>query len=223
MGHCRSWAEGCERAGVPVRGADWLASEEAFARRRAVIDAYQRGQCGTAEYYARMAAALDGLYQQSEVERVHQAWLLGEYPGVELLVRELNAAPRVTTACLSNTNAAHWQRLAAPAGRSEYPACAQLQDMLGSHELGCAKPDAQIFTIAEERLGAPPGRILFFDDNLGNVEAARRAGWRAELIDHQRDTPTQLRGWLHQHGLAGRAIGPAGQLASTAVADASDG
>jgi putative hydrolase of the HAD superfamily len=217
VGHCRSWAEGCERAGVPVHRTAGVASEEAFVQGRAAVDLYQRGKCGTAEYYARLVAALDGLYRESEVARVHQAWLdEDEYPGVELLVRELNADPLVTTACLSNTNAAHWAQLAGPLGRSKYPACARLQHRLASHELGCAKPDARVFTLAEERLGRPAARILFFDDTLSHVEAARRAGWRAELIDHQRDTAGQLRRWLHHYGWAGCAPGPTAEQNSEA-------
>jgi FMN phosphatase YigB (HAD superfamily) len=201
VAHCRSWAEACERAAVPVHRADWIASEAAKARRRAVTDVYQRGQCSTADYYARLVEAFDGLYSVDEVERVHHAWIRDQYPGVELLVRDLNADSRVLTACLSNTNDAHWQRLAPMEGEPEFPVCVQLEQRLASHQLGRAKPEPQVFAIARERFGVAGERILLFDDNLRNVEAARRAGWLAEQIDYRGDTAVQMRGWLRRHGL----------------------
>jgi FMN phosphatase YigB (HAD superfamily) len=201
VAHCRSWAEGCERAGIPVRQADWLASEAAKARRRAAIEVYQRGQCCTADYYAWLVEAFDGLYSMDEVACVHRAWILDEYPGAELLVHELNADPRVSTACLSNTNAAHWERLVATEGEPEFPACVRLRQRLASHELGWTKPEPRVFAIAGERFGVPGERILLFDDNLRNVEAARRAGWLAEQIDYRGDTALQIRRWLQHYGL----------------------
>jgi len=198
VGHCRSWLEGCRRAGVPAREPEWLRSQAAIARRRAVVQTYQRGQCTTAEYYADLAAALSGLYTVEEVASVHRAWLLEEYPGVEQLVRELNADPRVTTACLSNTNAAHWEQLVPADGRSRFPSCVALQVRLASHRLGASKPDAEVFDIAQKRLGVAPREILFFDDGPANVEAALQAGWHAALVDFRRDTAFQLREVLRE-------------------------
>ena len=41
---------------------------------------------------------------------------------------------------------------------------------------GVAKPDRRIFEILIERVGAPAGELLFVDDSLKNVEAARAFG-----------------------------------------------
>lgn len=48
-----------------------------------------------------------------------------------------------------------------------------------SSEVGTAKPDPEIFRVAQERLGLPGGRIMFFDHRPRNADAARKAGWRA--------------------------------------------
>jgi putative hydrolase of the HAD superfamily len=45
-----------------------------------------------------------------------------------------------------------------------------------SAELGCRKPDPEAFRRLAERLGVPPGRVLFFDDNPEYVAGARAAG-----------------------------------------------
>jgi putative hydrolase of the HAD superfamily len=41
------------------------------------------------------------------------------------------------------------------------------------------KPAREIFEIAARRFGHPPQRLVFLDDNLPNVEAARALGWNA--------------------------------------------
>lgn len=45
-----------------------------------------------------------------------------------------------------------------------------------SHELGAAKPDATYFERVLERLGTPPGAVVFVDDRADNVETARALG-----------------------------------------------
>jgi HAD superfamily hydrolase (TIGR01509 family) len=52
-----------------------------------------------------------------------------------------------------------------------------LVDVLYSAGLGVAKPDPEYFRIADERLGAD--EVVFIDDALSNVEAARTHGWTA--------------------------------------------
>ncbi|MFC5822764.1 HAD family hydrolase [Nonomuraea insulae] len=49
-------------------------------------------------------------------------------------------------------------------------------DVVSSARVGVAKPDPRIYEIAAERAGAAPGRCLFVDDRLPNVEAARVLG-----------------------------------------------
>lgn len=48
-----------------------------------------------------------------------------------------------------------------------------------SHRLGIAKPELAIYIHAAQGLGVAPGHILFIDDRLDNIEAARLAGMLA--------------------------------------------
>jgi putative hydrolase of the HAD superfamily len=57
-----------------------------------------------------------------------------------------------------------------------------------SCDLGVAKPGPAFFTEAARRIGARPGAVLFVDDRLGNIEAARLTGLRAEQWNPPRDT-----------------------------------
>jgi FMN phosphatase YigB (HAD superfamily) len=103
----------------------------------------------------------------------------------------------VSTACLSNTNHSHWQRLAGLDGRREYSAVPELRHRLASHLVGYIKPDPQIYRLAHatfsEAGAVRPEGIIFFDDLAENVSAARSAGWTAFLVDHRGDTAQQMR------------------------------
>lgn len=50
-----------------------------------------------------------------------------------------------------------------------------------SARMGAAKPDRGYFDAAARAADLPPGQLLLIDDSARNVEAARAAGWRAEL------------------------------------------
>jgi putative hydrolase of the HAD superfamily len=205
---CRSWDQACTHARLPYRAPELLATEAWRLRRKAVVDRYQLGGISAAAYYEELSRALDGVYSVAEVELIHEAWTLKEYPGALELVRELNRLPGVVTACLSNTNEAHWRRLSNMDGSREYPSVLELQHHLASHLLGCAKPDPDIYARAHaafsELQGAPalsPEQIVFFDDLAENVEAARAQGWTAFQVDHEGDTPEQMRRHLIDAGL----------------------
>lgn len=50
-----------------------------------------------------------------------------------------------------------------------------------SCELGCLKPAPAFYQKIQAELGHPGEAILFWDDSLANVMAARQMGWQAEL------------------------------------------
>ncbi len=80
----------------------------------------------------------------------------------------------------------------------------RLRDGLGIHHLfdvvicsavvGLAKPDAQVYRLAAERLGLPVEECVFIDDFEGNVTAAREVGMAAVhfRVDRGHDLAAQL-------------------------------
>lgn len=50
-----------------------------------------------------------------------------------------------------------------------------------SCHLGVKKPDPEFYRRITLELDAPPSSLLYFDDQQANVDAARAAGWHAEL------------------------------------------
>ena len=51
--------------------------------------------------------------------------------------------------------------------------------VVDSSEVGCRKPEPQIYAMTAEAMGCRPEEILYLDDFLANVEGAAAAGWRA--------------------------------------------
>lgn len=198
---CRSWEEACARAGIDVREVSDSWTGEGLAQRHEAVRLYQSGRLDCRAYFMQMAQATGELYDASEIERIHTAWTGDDYPGVSELVDLIRRSGSVRTACLSNTNPAHWRILNGEIAGRGSPAVALLETHLVSHEMGDVKPDEAIYASAEGELGVDPEAILFFDDTPENVEAARARRWRAHLIDHAGDTARQMLSLLRREGV----------------------
>ncbi len=202
---CRSWEEACARIGLDVRTSD--AWERDLPARRAVTQQYGVGGIDGDSYARRISELMGGLYSPEEINRVHDAWTIEDYPGVADLLARLNAMG-VPTACLSNTNHGHWVRLTheengrTRPGPPEFPVVRLIQHRYASHLMGLAKPDPAIYAAFERAMKVKPGSILFFDDLEENIAAARQAGWIARQIDYRTDTAPQIESHLREFGLA---------------------
>ena len=197
---CRSFEEGVTRAGLDLRpGTD---APDMKRRRHDLAHEYQIGRLSRDEFLARVSAAMGGVYSAMEFERIHDAWLIEEYPGVDRLVADLLASPRIETAMLSNTNELHWRRQSRTDPElPHFPTAGRLKHRHASHLLGLAKPEETIYRAFERETGFVPASILFFDDLADNIAAARSCGWHAEQIDHTGDTALQMRAHLRRYGV----------------------
>jgi len=149
--------------------------------------AYDRGSSDLA-YWSAIGDALGVRVDQSTSDKLTEAdiqgWLVPEPATLELV--ESLAEAGVALALLSN----------AP---TSFARVAEQQDWarhfratLFSADLGCAKPDAEIFAKLLGKIGAAPGDCLFFDDRQDNVDGARAVGLRAHRwlgVDSATDLP----------------------------------
>ncbi len=116
-------------------------------------------------------------------------WIVGTFPNTFDL---LHAIPsHITLAALSNTSEAHWVHVEAT-GLTE-----NLDHLFLSHEIGYLKPDHQAFEAAAKGLQLPAEEIIFFDDNIDNVNAANAFGFKA----YQAYNPEQVKQILMQYKL----------------------
>jgi glucose-1-phosphatase len=199
---CVGWDEACLDAGVAVRRDP--SGREGEETRHTLSGLLEVGGISVEEWAAGVSRAFEEAYSPDEVRRIHDAFIREEHAGAGALIDQLHDAG-VATACLSNTNHAHWVRLVhhdgvAPlAGDPEYPSVARLQKRFASHLLGLAKPDSAIYAEFEQRVGRRGEDILFFDDRAVNVDAARSLHWHAHRIDPQGDPIAQIREYLHHY------------------------
>lgn len=188
---CRTWEEGCASAGIEKKTKK--AGAACYKKMIAIDPRYQTGQMSDKAFFRSISKACEEVFSIEEVEAVHHGWLLEEYDGVGELIDELNEYADLTTGLLSNTNALHWERM-----EEESPSAFAIEHKHGSHLFGLAKPDEKSFAAYERRVNAAGPQVLFFDDSIENVEAARAFGWQAEQIDHTKCTATQIRGHLER-------------------------
>jgi putative hydrolase of the HAD superfamily len=94
-------------------------------------------------------------------------------PAMRALVDRLRAAGRVKLGLLSNANRGFTDRL------RELGVAALFDDVIGSGDVGLAKPDPAIFRLAAERLALATSECLMIDDQPQHVAGARAAGLRA--------------------------------------------
>lgn len=97
------------------------------------------------------------------------------YDGAKALLK--NAGAQFTTACFSNTNELHWEGLMGDMGLESH-----FDHKFASHLIGLVKPDVNSYEYVINALGVDASSILFFDDNLINVEAAQTVGMQAEHV-----------------------------------------
>jgi putative hydrolase of the HAD superfamily len=144
----------------------WLACEW--------VRSFERGHCSPEEFAAGVVAdwalAIDGPAFLAEFS----AWLGGPLPGAVELVDEVRRVARV--GCLSNTNPVHWVHW------ERWPFHQHFADRYLSFEIGMVKPDRELFDHVAEHVGVAPGRVVFLDDNLINVEGAREVGFQADHV-----------------------------------------
>lgn len=85
---------------------------------------------------------------------------------------------------LSNTNPIMWDsRIADEFKKAGHDLNYYFDGTVTSFEAKVCKPDAAIFDFAVKKLGIVPSETLFLDDSLENVEAARKLGFNAEVIN----------------------------------------
>ena len=90
---------------------------------------------------------------------------------------------------LSNTCDIHWQHLL----RCRYGILpGGISPLVLSYEVGAMKPHPSIYEAAVAKAGVPADSIFFCDDIPAHVEAARAAGWDAEVFTGARQLVEQL-------------------------------
>ena len=158
----------------------WLAS--------AAVRDFEVGACSADRFACAFVDEWQIAVAPQEFLAAFASWPKGFYPGAVELLSGLRG--RYTVACLSNSNAVHWERFA---GFREH-----FEVRMSSHLLGEGKPDRACFERALRECRARPSQVAFFDDALVNVAAARTMGIRAFHVNGFEELRGALvsEGWL---------------------------
>jgi putative hydrolase of the HAD superfamily len=98
-----------------------------------------------------------------------KSWPSGFYEGVPEFLNNLRKKYKLS--CLSNSNTLHWNEFVQNWNLKTY-----FDYTFASHEIGFVKPDKEIFVYVLNYLNLKPEDILYFDDNILNIEATKNLG-----------------------------------------------
>jgi glucose-1-phosphatase len=134
---------------------------------------FERGEIETGEYFAALRLALGVEISDAQLRDGWNAIFIGEMPGIASLLA--SAARRFPLYVLSNSNREHercWSTRFAGVLR-------HFQEIYVSSTIGFRKPEAEAYDYVIKAIGTTAQRVVFFDDLLENVEAARACGLQA--------------------------------------------
>jgi putative hydrolase of the HAD superfamily len=139
----------------------------------ASVVAHETGQISATEFAAGVVVDLGLPVTAEAFLEDFCRWPGGLQPGAMELLEAIPPTYRV--AALSNTNAVHWERIAATGLTRRF------ERAFLSHEIGHLKPSREAFLAALEGLDLPASEVLFIDDGERNVHAAASLGMHARL------------------------------------------
>jgi putative hydrolase of the HAD superfamily len=204
---CDTWGDAFRRAdrdelGRRVEAQLRSGAEGATLRTRVseLVHALERGDT-TPAAFSDASAVLLGCSAE-DIAKSLEVFIHGAYPGAVQLLQDLTAA-RVAVACLSNTNALHWQIMSAWS-QPEDRIWPHLPLRLGSHEVRARKPDDAIYAALELKSGRRGSQVVFFDDLDDNIAAASARGWRAFAVRSRQDPVSEMRAQLVALGMLAR-------------------
>jgi len=137
--------------------------------RSRTVNLFERGQIPSEAFAAEFIKEWGLQLAEAEFLDSFAGWVTGPVDGAAALVRSLRRHHFV--ACLSNTNAIHWARMAEL--RDQFDQC------FASHLTGFMKPDREAYEHTLRELRVAASSVYFFDDQLPNVMAARAVGINA--------------------------------------------
>ncbi|GMQ29868.1 HAD family phosphatase [Algoriphagus confluentis] len=147
---------------------------------------YEKGLISSIQFRDEVRNYFDQPWTDQEIDMLWNS-LLGKIPPQRLdLVRALRKKYQVGV--LSNTNEIHidavHEMLRTEHGLDRFDPI--FDWVFYSHEMGLAKPSAEIYEKMLVELNTSPDRVLFFDDLKANVEGAKAVGIQAIQVTNPR-------------------------------------
>jgi len=145
----------------------WLCSE--------TVKLFESGKLDENTFAARIVEEFRISATPSEFISDFGMWPSGFYDGARDFL--INLRKSYSLGCLSNTNPIHLKWIT-----DTWKIPGYFDYSFFSHELGCVKPEREIFERVLEKIPFDKSRIAFFDDNPINVHAAESFGIKSFCV-----------------------------------------
>ena len=146
---------------------------------------YEAGKQNDVEFRDLLREHLDLTISDADFDNSFSALLLDFHTGVYEWIASLKSQFHLVL--LSNTSAIHAERFTkvalGPDGQNLF---SLFHQVYYSFEMGLVKPDIAIYQQVLDEQGFYPEEVLFFDDNVANIKAAKSMGIDSFLIDPSR-------------------------------------
>ena len=144
--------------------AMWLSSE--------VVRAFESGRSQPVDFADQLIKEFDLPIEREALLADFASWSTCLLPGAVELVQSIG--PDYKRAILSNSNVLHWPKVMRDWGLADL-----FDHAFSSHLMGKIKPDQEAFEHVIDALSCKPSAIVFLDDNMLNVNAARASGMQS--------------------------------------------
>ncbi len=146
-----------------------------------MYDQFERDLVTSEEFFRYLKNYYKLNHSLREIEDAWTATISANIPGVEPLLKSYIG--QVEFYALSNSNRPH---IEAELNRREL--FGSFKKIFTSYELGCRKPEPEIYLKALEQMKCSPHEVLFVDDKIENIEGARSLGINSEVCKNSAET-----------------------------------
>ncbi len=151
-----------------------------LATQNALFDLLETGKINENDFYEEFRKVSGCKLSDKILEECWNALLIG-FPETRIkMLQQLKAEAKYRTFILSNTNIIHYKAytkiLFDNYGISDYNKL--VEHAYFSHEIGYRKPGREIFDYVVEHSKIRPEESLFIDDNIDNINAANKLGFK---------------------------------------------
>ena len=130
-----------------------------------------RGEISARDHMLHVMRTLNLPETDEAIDSFVDEFFLGDEVDKEMIDYIQSLRPRYKTVMLSNA----WDNLRKVLV-NKWKIADAFDEIFISAEMGLAKPDPKIYEMVIEKLGIAPKEILFIDDFIENIEAARKLG-----------------------------------------------
>ncbi|BCE03810.1 HAD family hydrolase [Marinicellulosiphila megalodicopiae] len=172
-----------------------LSKQDVFElwQRESCFHDYETGKISTDVFISQAKTALNLTISDQQFKELFDQIIITPFKRAEEVLSKVKS--QFNVAILSNTNPMHYQKIL-----NNFNIYQHCEHLFLSHQMGVMKPSGEIFSMMLKQLHCKAQHVLFFDDNMPNVLAARKLGINSELITCPEDAYYYIE--LHSHNIS---------------------